>query len=389
MEDREPAVIAIERSLRSLAAGKPPARTSRVRRASTVVIVPEDSSLLAYDYLGNLVSDALRPADLAVLRVAARWQSPAALVKRSQLDRATAVRTVRKLLRAGFLIIEDTRAAAEDERFATDWEWDLRAGMFHLSTKDSRVMSEDKELEYLADLIENNEPVDLYTLNDPAKPIVALKRPKLAGTPLALLAKRRTRRSFDGKPITVEELGDCLYAGLGITGFVVDAVPNYGKLPMRLSPSGGARNPYEAYVMANRVTGLAPGFYHYSAFEHSLGQVTTAPLPVPSEILGGQEWYDRAPAIVFLAASYKRSQWKYKHPMVYRAVLIEAGHIAQNIMLAATEHGLSCSPTGLCADRTLEDLLGLDHVMQGIPYVIGIGHTRKTGVDWGTFEPHP
>src|SRR3569833_511349 len=295
MEDREPAVIAIERSLRSLAAGKPPARTSRVSRASTVVIVPEDSSLLAYDYLGNLVSDALRPADLAVLRVAARWQSPAALVK----------------------------------------------------------------------------------------------RPQLAGTPLALLAKRRTRRSFDGKPITVEELGDCLYAGLGITGFVVDAVPNYGKLPMRLSPSGGARNPYEAYVMANRVTGLAPGFYHYSAFEHSLGQVTTAPLPVPSEILGGQEWYDRAPAIVFLAASYKRSQWKYKHPMVFRAVLIEAGHIAQNIMLAVFVFGLSCSPTGLCADRTLEDLLGLDHVMQGIPYVIGIGHTRKTGVDWGTFEPHP
>jgi hypothetical protein len=27
--------------------------------------------------------------------------------------------------------------------------------------------------------------------------------------------------------------------------------------------------------------------------------------------------------------------------------------------------------------------------MQGIPYVIGIGHTRKTGMDWGTFEPHP
>jgi len=389
MQDRDAAVAVIERSLRNLAAGKPPPRTPRVKRASTLVIVLEDSSLVAYDYLGNLVSDGLKPGEMEMLRIAARFRSPAALVRRSHLDRTSATKALRKLLREGFLIVEGTRAAAEDERFATDWEWDLRAGMFHLSTKDSRVMSEDKELEYLADLIDNNEPVDLYTKNDPTKPIVALKRPKLAGTPLALLAKRRTRRSFDGKPITVEQLGDCLYAGLGITGFTLDAVPGYGKLPMKLSPSGGARNPYEAYVMANRVTGLAPGFYHYSAFEHSLGQVTTAPLPVPSEILGGQEWYDRAPAIVFLAASYKRSQWKYKHPMVYRAVLIEAGHIAQNIMLAATDRGLSCSPTGLCADRTVEDLLGLDHVMQGIPYVIGIGHTRKTGVDWGTFEPHP
>jgi SagB-type dehydrogenase family enzyme len=354
-----------------------------------MVIIPEDSTLMAYDYLGTLVSDALHSAELAVLRVASRWQTPAALVKRSQLARAEAAKTVRKLVRAGFLIIEGTRSATEDERFATDWEWDLRAGMFHLSTKDSGVMSEEQELEYLTDLIENNEPIDLYTKNDPTKPIVALERPKLAGTALALLAKRRTRRSFDGKPITTAELGDCLYAGLGITGFVLDAIPKYGKLPMKLSPSGGARNPFEAYVMANRVTGLARGFYHYSAFEHSLGLVAGEPLPVPQKILGGQEWYDRAPAIVFLVADFRRSQWKYKHPMVYRAVMIEAGHIGQNMMLAATAHGLSCSPTGLCADRTVEDLLGLDHVMHGIPYVIGIGHTRKTGMDWGTFEPHP
>jgi SagB-type dehydrogenase family enzyme len=388
MQDRE-LVTAIERSLRSIAAGKPPARTRRVRRSHTMVIIPEDSTLMAYDYLGTLVSDALGAAELAVLRVAARWQTVAALVKRSQLARAAAVKTVRKLVRAGFLIIEGTRSAIEDERFATDWEWDLRAGMFHLSTKDSAVMTEEQELEYLGDLIETNEPIDLYLKNDPAKPIVALERPKLADRGLELLAKRRTRRFFDAKPITTEQLGDCLYAGLGITGFVLDAIPKYGKLPLKLTPSGGARNPYEAYVLANAVKGLARGFYHYSAFEHSLGLVAGEPLPVPQKILGGQEWYDRAPAIVFLAARFERSQWKYKHPMVYRAVLIEAGHIGQNIMLAATAHGLSCSPTGLCADRTVEELLGLDHVMHGIPYVIGIGHTRKTGMDWGTFEPHP
>jgi SagB-type dehydrogenase family enzyme len=388
MQDRE-SVVAIERSLRSIAAGKPAARTPRLRRSHTLVIMAEESTLMAYDYLGNLVSDALRPDDLTVLRIAARWSSPAALVKRSKLARASGAATVRKLLRGGFLLVEGTRAAAEDERFAADWEWDLRAGMFHLSTKDSRVRPESDELVYLADLIENNAPIDLYTKNDPTKPIVALKRPKLASRGLELLAKRRTRRFFDAKPITTEQLGDCLYAGLGITGFVLDAVPKYGKLPLKLAPSGGARNPYEAYVMANAVTGLPRGFYHYSAYEHSLGLVSGEPLPVPQDILGHQEWYDRAPAIVFLVASFKRSQWKYKHPMVYRAVMIEAGHIGQNIMLAATSHGLSCSPTGLCADRTIEDLLGLDHVMQGIPYVIGIGHTRKTGMDWGTFERHP
>jgi hypothetical protein len=151
------------------------------------------------------------------------------------------VKTVRKLVRAGFLIIEGTRSAIEDERFATDWEWDLRAGMFHLSTKDSAVMTEEQELEYLGDLIETNEPIDLYLKNDPAKPIVTLERPKLADRGLELLAKRRTRRFFDAKPITTEQLGDCLYAGLGITGFVLDAIPKYGKLPLKLTRASRSR----------------------------------------------------------------------------------------------------------------------------------------------------
>src|SRR4051794_29564326 len=141
MQDRE-SVVSIERSLRGNAAGKPPVRTPRLRRSHTMVIIPEDSTLIAYDYLGNLVSDALRPAELTVLRVASRWLSPAAVVKRSKLALPAAVSTVRKLLRSGFLIVEGTRAATEDERFATDWEWDLRAGMFHLATKDSNVASE-------------------------------------------------------------------------------------------------------------------------------------------------------------------------------------------------------------------------------------------------------
>ena len=37
-----------------------------------------------------------------------------------------------------------------------------------------------------------------------------------------------------------------------------------------MTPSGGARNPYEAYVYVRNVEQLAPGMYHYSAAENSL-----------------------------------------------------------------------------------------------------------------------
>ena len=53
-----------------------------------------------------------------------------------------------------------------------------------------------------------------------------------------------------------------------------------------------------------------------------------------------QEWADPMVAMIILVAILERTTWKYHDPNAYRVVLIEAGHIAQNIMLACTERGL-------------------------------------------------
>src|SRR5690606_1817927 len=114
---------------------------------------------------------------------------------------------------------------------------------------------------------------------------------------------------------------------------------------LSMTPSGGARNPYEAYVYARAVDGLQPGFYHYSAFDHSLARVAGDDLPKPSELFGGQDWTDEMPCVVILCAVFERTAWKYDDANAYRVVLIEAGHIGQNVMLAATFHGLSACPS--------------------------------------------
>ena len=67
--------------------------------------------------------------------------------------------------------------------------------------------------------------------------------------------------------ITLKQLSDCLFAGMGITGETTNGIAT---LPLGMTPSGGARNPYEAYIYAVNVEGLAPGFYHYSAADHDL-----------------------------------------------------------------------------------------------------------------------
>ena len=90
---------------------------------------------------------------------------------------------------------------------------------------------------------------------------------------------------------------------------------------------------------------MRPGIYHYCAFDHTLGRLDTDEMPSPSELMGGQEWADEMPCVIVLCALLERTMWKYEDANAYRVVLIEAGHIGQNLMLAATRRGLSACPS--------------------------------------------
>ena len=154
---------------------------------------------------------------------------------------------------------------------------------------------------------------------------------------------------------------------MGITGETTNCV---GALPLGMTPSGGARNPYEAYVVALGVDGLEPGVYHYSAADHDLGRISANHLPKISELVGGQEWADAMPCLVLLCAKLDRTMWKYEDANAYRVVLIEAGHIGQNIMLAATNHGLSACPTAALSHSAIKRLLGLDRLTDAPIYAL-------------------
>jgi len=183
----------------------------------------------------------------------------------------------------------------------------------------------------------------LYMTNDWANGCTFKLPPALNNNDLlALMAKRRTVRSAARAAISLAQLSDCLFAGLGITGETRNCVAT---LPLSMTPSGGARNPYEAYVYARAVEGLEVGFYHYGAIDHTLARLDCEEKPPPSALLGGQEWADSMPCIIILCAHLERTMWKYDDANAYRVVLIEAGHIGQNLMLAATDHGLSACPS--------------------------------------------
>jgi nitroreductase len=65
--------------------------------------------------------------------------------------------------------------------------------------------------------------------------------------------------------------------------------------------------------------------------------------------------------------------WKYHDPGAYRVTMIEAGHIAQNIMLVATRHGLAANPSGALARGLVEETLGVGGITQAVVYALVLG----------------
>ena len=190
-------------------------------------------------------------------------------------------------------------------------------------------------------------------------------------------------------PMPLETLRDCVFAGVGITGFLDTHVTGEARqIPLKMTPSGGGRNPYEAYVWALRVNDLPPGIYHYSAIDNSLGLVTDSPTVSLNELLVGQYWAEDTGAVILLVANFRRTAWKYLHATAYRVVLIEAGHIAQNISLAAADHGLSATPTAAYNDTAAQQLLNLNWIKESLVYAVLIGLPHPAALELKDFTPH-
>jgi SagB-type dehydrogenase family enzyme len=248
------------------------------------------------------------------------------------------------------------------------------AGFYHFSIRGTRFITGAAARNVMKKRRQWRPSPPLYQTNAGLERIIELPATDLLEPPFALMHKRRSQRLFTTEPISLAVLADCLFCGNGIVDFHDDE--DYGHLPLAMTPSGGARNPFELYVYANRVTGLDKGFYHYGALDHDLGLVRAGAVDVP-EMLGGQRWPARAAAIVFLVAHFPRSMWKYHLATAYRVVLMEAGFIGQNIALAATHRDLSAVPSGALNESLIESYLGAPAVEAGVMISFSLG--KATG----------
>lgn len=350
-----------------------------VRRAPHVVAYWRDGALVFENYrAGVCVTGA--PVTLEILAAFDDWRNPATLVNRlPAYSRSSLARAVAALVRCSLLERSDRKRADADAAFES-WEpWDPEAGLLHFSSKDLPYEDADRASRALR-AYAKRQPRPPAVKRYPAAPRVALPSPRTDGEFPRVLLARRTWRRFSSRPVSLAALGTLLGLSSAVQYWV--DLPGIARLPLKTYPSGGAQHPLEVYVLARRVSGLAPGLYHYAADAHELELVRKgASSRQIVSYLPTQTWFRSASALLLMTAVFPRMQWKYKFPRAYRAVLTEAGHLCQTICLTATWLGLAPFCTLALADSLIERDLGIDGVSESVLYAAGVG-SRPPRVNW-------
>ena len=176
--------------------------------------------------------------------------------------------------------------------------------------------------------------------------------------------------------LVAEELVPLDLEGLAAILDVTYAVHRTPRGDRRGVPSAGALYPLEIYAVCVGVAGVPAGIHHYDPFAHRLELLRAGdhrdelaralPDPEPLEVT--------AVALV-VTGVYWRSRFKYGQ-RGYRFVLLEAGHLAQNLLLACTALGLPALPVGGFYDRLLDAVVGVDGIDESSVYVLLVGGSR-------------
>ena len=175
---------------------------------------------------------------------------------------------------------------------------------------------------------------------------------------------RRTKRDFGKGLISIESLGQLLWAGQGIT--------DPGKTK-RAAPSAGAIYPFKIYLSVRNIKDLKEGIYKYLPQEHVLKLINEKEAGDIKRATFEQSFIEKAGVNLFLVADYEKITETYGSRGV-RYVHIEAGHIAQNICLQAESLSLNTVLVGSFDDEKMANIFELEK--EKLVYILSIGKSK-------------
>ena len=182
--------------------------------------------------------------------------------------------------------------------------------------------------------------------------IIQLAQPKLKGSISfeEVLSRRRSVRQYANRPVGFPLIGQLAWAGQGITD------PAKG---LRTAPSAGAIYPIDIYFATPE------GLFLYHAEDHSLEQTIVGDIRESLEV-------PPAPCDIIIAGSSKKLTSRFRdNAKTY--MLLEAGHITQNICLQSVAMGLGSVTIGGINSHKVGRACKLPRSTEAI-YVISVGY---------------
>ena len=349
----------------------------RVRRSPHVIAFWRESQFVVRNYATGSAITA-NSLVFAVLELCSEWRTGQEIQQALGIGSPVLVsKMIRGLAERSFLERSDRPRDPRERAMTALDRWNPEAGVFHTATKDVRFWSP-QEAARQARRQQSAGKMPATQKQYRGAPRTDL--PKPGGGEFAKVAlARRTWRRFSSTPVSLEDLATILGLSAGVQKWVR---VGEREVPLKTSPSGGARHPVEVYVVARDVRGLDSGIYHYAAGRHALERLQRgATAEQIRAYLPHSGYFAGASALVLFTAVFERQVWRYPYARAYRAALVEVGHLCQTFCLAATSLGLaSFSVMGL-ADSLIERDLGIDGVGESVLYAAGVGRP-PAGTAW-------
>lgn len=184
---------------------------------------------------------------------------------------------------------------------------------------------------------------------------------------------RKSHRKYIKEELSMAELSYLLHSTQGVRHILKNGVAAF-----RTVPSGGARHPFETYLYIHRVESLEPGFYRFLAFENALIKLSESNIASEKVIDAcmGQGFAGEAAVTFFWSCIPYRAEWRYDIA-AHKAILLDAGHICQNLYLACESIGCGTCAIAAYDQEKVDALFNLDGQDEFVVYISPVGRVEE------------
>lgn len=178
---------------------------------------------------------------------------------------------------------------------------------------------------------------------------------------------------FEGRPARGSEILPALRIGFGVQRTMGGLL---GPHQLRPYPSGGARHPFEMYLVSKGLDDVPVGVYQFDPVAGELVALDEhGHVAAIDDACFGKGGIRSASVVLVLTCRWLRHSWKYRYARSYRMLMLETGHVVQAVTLAMIRNGLNVYHCPSIDDALIGNILALgDDCAEGPVYALGLGH---------------